>query len=78
MFSRKLAKGVILILTTGQRLRLLRKQHGYTQEELAEIIHCHPTTINRFEEDKRIPRSDFLYELSKLYGVSMEFILSGK
>lgn len=66
------------MLTTGQRLHSLRKQHKYSREELANIIHCHPTAIHYWEDDKRIPRSDFLYELSKLYQVSMEYLLTGK
>lgn len=64
--------------TTGQRLRTFRKKNNLTRFELAERIDCHPTAIHNWEEDKRIPRSDFLYKLSKLYGVSMEFLLTGK
>lgn len=66
------------MLTTGQRLKSYRKQYGLSRDELSELIHCHPTAIHYWEEDKRIPRSDLLYRLSVLYNVSMEYLLTGK
>ena len=39
----------------GKRLRDLRKQKGYNQEELAEIINVDPTTISNIENGKNYP-----------------------
>lgn len=66
------------MITTGNRLGKLRDQRHLSREKLAELIGCHPTTINYWENDKRVPSPEFLLRLSKVYDVSIEYILVGK
>ena len=66
------------MLTTGQRIRKLRKNNGYTQERLAELVDVALMTVVRWEADKRIPYGEKLYRLSKVFGVSMNYILKGE
>lgn len=66
------------MLTTGQRIRKLRKNKGYTQERLAELVDVALMTVVRWEADKRIPYGEKLYRLSKVFGVSMNYILKGE
>lgn len=66
------------MLTTGQRIRKLRKNNGYTQERLAELVDVALMTVVRWEADRRIPYGEKLYRLSKVFGVSMNYILKGE
>lgn len=66
------------MLTTGQRIKSLRKNKGLTQEKLAELIGVDFKTIQRWEADKRFPYADNLVKLSAVLGVSAEHILNGK
>ena len=36
-------------MTTGERMRLRRKQLGYSAEYVAEKLGCSPSTIYRYE-----------------------------
>ena len=39
-----------------ERIRLLRKQKGYTQQQLADIFHISKSNINYYEKSTRAPR----------------------
>ena len=58
-----------------ERLRLLRKKHGYTQVSLAETIGVSKGTVAMWETDKRAPRTKALKRLSELFNVSPMYIL---
>ena len=66
------------MLTTGQRIKKLRKERGYSQEQLAEIIDCHTTAIAKWESDSRIPRGDNLVALAVALDVPVVELLTGK
>ncbi|MBR0448529.1 MAG: helix-turn-helix transcriptional regulator, partial [Peptococcaceae bacterium] len=34
---------------TGELIRALRKEKGYTQKQLAELLHISPKTISKWE-----------------------------
>lgn len=66
------------MLTTGQRIRSLRKSKGLTQEKLAEQVGVDTLAVLRWESDKRLPSADNLLSLAAVLGVSIEHILTGK
>ena len=66
------------MLTTGQRIKKLRKERGYSQEQLAEILDCHTTAVNKWESDLRIPRGDNLVALAVALDVPVVELLTGK
>ena len=41
-----------------ERIRLLRKQKGYTQQQLADIFHLSKSNINYYEKSTRAPSPD--------------------
>jgi transcriptional regulator with XRE-family HTH domain len=43
-----------------ESLALLRKNKGYSQEELAHRIGCHSSLIHKWEQAKRVP-SGFMF-----------------
>ena len=62
----------------GAFLRDLRKEHNLTQEELGEKLGATNKTISRWETGTYMPPVDILLQLSKLYDVSVNEILSGE
>lgn len=55
-----------------QRLKELRNQHHYSQEELAEKLNVTRQAISRWENGKAVPDIDNLLILSELYGIDID------
>lgn len=56
-------------------LSYLRKEHGYTQEELSEILKVSRQAISHWECGASMPDVHILLALSKLYDVTINEIL---
>ena len=66
------------MLTTGQRIRQLRKDKGLTQEQLAALCGVGHKVVCKWENDFFLPYADNLCKLSDIFGVSINFILKGE
>ena len=53
-------------------LRYLRKYHGYTQWQLAELIHVTRSSYSTIELGIKVPRIDLLFKLSKIYHIRVD------
>lgn len=63
-------------ITTANRLYELRKQHGYSQDELADKLNVSRQAISKWERSESSPDTDNLIALAKLYGVSLDELLN--
>ncbi len=63
-------------MTTGEKISLLRKKKGLTQEELSEILKVSRQSVSRWEMDTTFPETDKLITLSKLLECSIDFLLN--
>ena len=61
--------------TFGQRFSRLRKQRGFTQEELAEKFGISGQAVSKWENDASMPDISILPELSDVLGVSLNELL---
>lgn len=59
----------------GQRFKEIRKQNGYTQQQLADILHIHQANISDWENNVSRPEYENLISLSWIYGESIDYIL---
>ncbi len=66
------------LVKTGQFLADLRKMQGLTQEQLGEKMGVTNKTISRWETGTYLPPAEMLMQLSELYSVSINELLSGK
>ena len=57
------------------RIRDLREDHDLTQKELAAHLNCSQQVYSNYELGQRDIPTDILIKLSKLYGVSTDYIL---
>ncbi len=62
-------------MTHGEKLSKLRKEHRYTQEQLAELLGVCRQAISKWESNLAYPETDKLIRLSELYGCSMDYLL---
>lgn len=61
--------------TFNERLRELRTQKGYSQQELADKIHVTKQTISQYERGVRKPDYESLMWLCDIFNVSTDYIL---
>lgn len=59
----------------GERLRELRMEHGYTMEEVGRRIGVKKSSYASYESKYRQPPLEKLKKFSKLYGVTVDYIL---
>lgn len=57
------------------KLQLLRKQKGYSQEQLADKLGITRQTISKWENGQAVPELSGLISLSNLYGVTVDRIV---
>ena len=62
----------------GKFIAELRKEHGFTQEQLGDKIGVTNKTISRWETGMYLPPADALLMISELFDVSINEILCGK
>lgn len=60
----------------SEKLLSLRKSRGISQEELAEKLNVSRQAISRWETDGALPDSMNILQLSKLYGVTADYLLN--
>lgn len=56
-------------------LQTLRKQHGFTQENLAKELSISRQAVSKWETGNTIPDLDILLKLSKLYHITINELL---
>lgn len=61
-----------------EKLQRLRKEKGFTQEQLAKNLHVSRTAISKWESGRGYPSIDSLKEISKLFALSIDDLLSGE
>lgn len=62
----------------GTRLAELRKEMGLSQAELAQKIHVSASCVGMHEQGRRMPGLDILLRLARIYGVSLDYLVSGE
>lgn len=58
------------------RLKVLRAENNYTQEDLADIIGVSRQTINAIEKEKFDPSLPTAFRISKLFNLPIEEIFT--
>lgn len=61
----------------SKQIKDLRKQHNYTQEELAEKLNTSRQTVSKWEQGISEPDLIMLMQLSQLFSVSTDYLITG-
>ena len=62
----------------GKRIQERRKQQGYTQEKIAEMMNVSIQMVSNLERGNKAIRIDNLINLSQILNISTDYILTGK
>ncbi len=65
-------------MSIGNRISELRKKHNYSQEYVAEQLDVSRQAVSKWEQDQTSPDTSNLIALAELFGVSVEYIATGK
>lgn len=61
-----------------EKLQLLRKQKGLTQEEVAAQLYVSRAAVSKWESGRGYPNIDSLKAIAAFYGVTIDALLSGE
>lgn len=64
-------------MTLGERLAMLRKSKGLSQEQLADELYLTRQTISKWELNQSVPDITYILKLSDHFAVSTDYILRG-
>ena len=62
----------------AERLQKLRKEHGYSQEQLADEMGVSRQAVSKWERGEASPDTDNLIALARLYNISVDDLLFEK
>ena len=60
----------------GNNIKKLRMQRGMTQKNLADQLFVSPQAVSRWEVGSALPDASNILQLSKLFGVSADYLLN--
>ena len=65
----------VISMTLGEKLKEIRKRFGLSQEQLAKLLNVSRQAITKWENDGGIPDITNLQELSKVFSITVDYLL---
>ena len=62
-------------MTLGEKLQMLRKKRGWSQEKLAAEIHVSRQALSKWELGTAVPDTENVLQLARLFDVSIDYLL---
>lgn len=62
----------------GPRIAVLRREAGLNQQELAKRLGISPSAVGMYEQGRREPSAQMLVAMAEVFGVSTDFLLTGR
>jgi transcriptional regulator with XRE-family HTH domain len=62
-------------MTLGEKLKMLRENHGWTQAQAAEKLGISSQVVSNYERDYRSPDKEILSTISHVYNCSLDWLL---
>ena len=59
----------------NEKIRVLRKKAGYSQEQMARKLHLTQGAISQWENGLTVPAADQLASLASIFGISVDDLL---
>ena len=61
----------------GARIAALRRGLGWSQGQLAEFLQISPSAVGMYEQGRREPSGEILVAMSRLFHVTVDYLLTG-
>ena len=65
-------------MSYGIRLRMIRDKLKLSQSDFSTNLSTTQATVSRYEKDLRLPDAEFLENLSNIYHIDINWLLTGK
>ena len=78
MRSREEENTMDVMKEIGDKIAEKRKEKGWTQRELAEMLHVSDKNVSKWECGRGVPDVFYLKRLSELFGVDMDFFVESR
>ena len=62
----------------GDKLMEVRKKHGYSQQEIADMLSVSRQTISNWESGQGAPALDKACELARIYKISLDELVGNE
>lgn len=62
-------------MTFGEKILKLRKEHGMTQEALAEQLNTSRQAVSKWENGQGFPETEKILMMGNIFGVSIDYLL---
>lgn len=62
-------------MTTGEKIKSLRKKQNLSQEQLADSLGLSRQAVSRWETENAIPETNMIVRLSEIFGVTTDYLL---
>jgi transcriptional regulator with XRE-family HTH domain len=59
----------------GEKLRILRKIHGFTLRQLGKMLEVSNTFILSIEQGKKTPNAEMILKISRLFDVCIDKLM---
>lgn len=59
----------------GQRIKELREERGFSQNDLAKILEIAQSSVGNYEREDRLPDADIILKLVDIFNVSADYLL---
>lgn len=63
--------------TLGKRISIARKEHKWTQIDLAKRLKVNTKNVMRWEKDENLPNIEMAVKIAKVLGVSLDYLATG-
>ena len=63
-------------MTLSEKLIVLRKENGWSQEDFAEKLYVSRQAISRWENGTALPDAQNILQISKLFRVTTDYLLN--
>ncbi|MCP4133006.1 MAG: helix-turn-helix domain-containing protein [bacterium] len=62
-------------MSFGEKIKALRKEKGWSQDELGNMISVDGRQISRYENDRMLPSADVIIKLATTLNASIDYLL---
>ena len=64
-------------MSLGEKIQVLRKQKGMTQDQLADMLNVSRQAVSKWETNESQPDIERIVEIGNLFNVSTDFLIKG-
>ena len=65
-------------MSIGQNIKKYRKEKGYTQRELADLIGVSVQAVSKWENNSAVPDLERIVKMSEIFGISIDELIKGE